>query len=77
MDGTHDADPAIVPFSAGPAHCPGRELVLLTASTMLATLVGDLDLTVRPAGLLVPGRPLPGGLDPFTLRFAVRGRADA
>ncbi|WP_103381373.1 cytochrome P450 [Pseudonocardia dioxanivorans] len=77
LDGTYDADPAIVPFSAGPAHCPGRELVLLTASTMLATLVGDLDLTVRPAGLLVPGRPLPGGLDPFTLRFAVRGRADA
>lgn len=74
LDGTLDADPAIVPFSAGPAHCPGRELVLLTASTVLAALLDGHDLEVGPRGVIVPGRAVPGGLDPFTLRFTAAPR---
>lgn len=47
---------------------PGRNLVLLTASVMLATLVR------RHGWRLVDGpvaadRPMPGTLDPFGLRF--------
>jgi len=74
LDGTFDADPAIVPFSAGPARCPGRELVLLTASTVLAALLDGRDLEMGPPGVIVPGRALPGGLDPFTLRFTAAPR---
>jgi cytochrome P450 len=71
LDGTAAAHPALVPFSGGPAECPGENVVLLTASTWLATLLeaGAWRLTspVRP----VAGRPLPATLDHFTLRFAL------
>ncbi|GIG28206.1 cytochrome P450 [Cellulomonas marina] len=64
----------LVPFSAGPAACPGRNLVLETTSTFLGRLVQghDVELLGRPR--LAPDGPLPGSLDPFTLRFAVRPR---
>jgi cytochrome P450 len=70
-DGRADGDRSLLPFSAGPVSCPGRELVLFTASRFLATL---LDRTrVGPLGAfpLDPTRPLPRGLDPFRLRMAV------
>lgn len=64
-------DPAFVPFSAGPAGCPGRNVVLLVGSAMLAALLP------RVSGVegtrLSEGRPLPGQLDPFALRFRVTG----
>ena len=61
-----DADWPLVPFSGGPGMCPGRNVVLLTASTVLAELVRRHDYT--------PKRPLdteqlPGTLSPFSLRF--------
>ncbi|WP_201260767.1 cytochrome P450 [Embleya scabrispora] len=56
------AEPArgIVPFSAGPAACPGRNLVLFTVSAVLDTVLRETT-ELRPAGhtALDPGRPLP------------------
>jgi hypothetical protein len=46
----------------------GRNVLLLTASVMLATLVREHDLRLG-GGQLDAGRPLPGTLDPFGLRF--------
>ncbi|MGW6937273.1 cytochrome P450 [Lentzea sp. NPDC054927] len=57
-------DPAIVPFSGGPGECPGRDLVLVTAGTMLDVLTEHLDLTAMPA-------PLPKTLNHFGLRMTV------
>jgi hypothetical protein len=65
-----------VPFSGGPAVCPGRNLVLTLTSGMLAALLGDRAVTLRDPDRLPPGR-LPGMLDHFTLRFAVGDRTGA
>jgi hypothetical protein len=64
-----------VPFSAGPAVCAGQNLVLFLTSTFLAALMDGHEL--RPASRLPvrPGRPLPGTLDPFRLRFTLTPRA--
>ncbi|TFW00527.1 cytochrome P450 [Oxalobacteraceae bacterium OM1] len=62
---------ALVPFSDGPGFCPGRELVLLLGSAMLAELLTGMPLRLeRP--LLDARRRLPGTLSPFALRFAVQ-----
>lgn len=63
-----DDDWPLVPFSGGPAMCPGRNVVLLTASVMLAALTERHRFTIRGAPL-DPARPLPGTLSPFRLRF--------
>ncbi|MET9230253.1 cytochrome P450 [Lentzea sp. NPDC003310] len=55
-------DPAIVPFSAGPGECPGRDLVLTTAATMLDTLSEHLSFPVLR-------EPLPGTLNHFGIRM--------
>jgi cytochrome P450 len=71
LDGRAAANPALVPFSAGPGACPGENVVLRTASTWLAELLRDrayaLVSRVRPA----PPRPLPATLGHFAPRFAV------
>ncbi len=61
----------LVPFSAGPGTCPGRDVVLLAGSVWLAALVE------RSGWRLVRGpvagdRPMPGTLNPFRLRFEPR-----
>ncbi|UOY00094.1 cytochrome P450 [Blastococcus sp. PRF04-17] len=61
----------LVPFSAGPGMCPGRNLVLLTASVLLGRLVEQHDWELVRGGL-ARSRPLPGTLDPFRLRFCAR-----
>ncbi len=57
-----------VPFSGGPAVCPGRNLVLLLTSGMLAALLGNRDLHLKNANRLRKDQ-LPSMLDHFTLRF--------
>lgn len=64
-----DSDWPLVPFSGGPGMCPGRNVVLLTASMVLGELLGQRDYT--PARPLDTG-DLPGTLSPFSLRFSVR-----
>ena len=61
----------LIPFSGGPAICPGRHLVLLTASTMVATLLSRGRPRVAAPALLDPARPLPTTLNHVGLRFAV------
>lgn len=62
-------DWGVVPFSAGPVRCPGRHLVLLCTSALLARLLRDTDYTLQDADRLSPDRPLPGTLNNFSLRF--------
>lgn len=61
---------ALVPFSAGPGICPGRNLVLLVTSTLLATLFHEYDLRLVKPRQLDPRRPLPGTLNHTAIRFA-------
>lgn len=74
LDGRAAAQPALVPFSAGPARCPGEDLVLCTTSTLLAELCGRFDVRLANPAQLSPERSLPGTLDPFavTLHLATR-----
>jgi cytochrome P450 len=62
-------DWALVPFSGGPAACPGRDLVLMLASTMLAALLNRQDIRLTSPQRLSARRPLPATLDPYSLRF--------
>ncbi|PRX45469.1 cytochrome P450 [Prauserella shujinwangii] len=75
LDGRAQQDPALVPFSEGPGECPGQNLALFTASTMLAALLADRDYRLlaprTTARRLGSGRRLPATLDNFGLRFAV------
>ncbi|UUV33173.1 cytochrome P450 [Amycolatopsis roodepoortensis] len=71
LDGSAAANPALVPFSAGPAICPGRDLVLFCASTMLAHLIKDRRFELASGAVLGPERPLPATLDNFHLKFSV------
>ncbi|TXI57432.1 cytochrome P450 [Mycolicibacterium mageritense] len=72
LDGRAERHPQLVPFSAGPAECPGRNLVLFTTSTLAANLLRrlrfDLQSTPRP----LPGHPLPMTFNQFGLDFCVR-----
>ena len=43
LDGRAEIEPGIMPFSAGPARCPGEDLVLLVATSILAELLRDRD----------------------------------
>jgi hypothetical protein len=65
---------ALVPFSAGPAVCAGQDLMLFLSSTFLAALLDGNDVRVASRRPIRPGRPLPGTLDPFHLRFTVTPR---
>jgi cytochrome P450 len=71
LDGRSDADWGLVPFSGGPAACPGRNLVLLVASHMLTRLAGQ-DLRVA-RGRYLARDPLPATVDHLGLRFRVAG----
>ncbi|WP_216207723.1 cytochrome P450 [Amycolatopsis aidingensis] len=74
LDGRAEAEPGLVPFSAGPARCPGENLVLLTASTMLGCLFARRRYVLESPTGLDPGRPLPATLDNFGLRFRLGAR---
>lgn len=77
LDGRAHRYPQLVPFSAGPAECPGRNLVLFTtsmlAANMLSRLHFDLQSTPRPA----PGEPLPMTFNQLDLDFSVRAAEPA
>jgi hypothetical protein len=72
LDGTAQQYPQLVPFSAGPAECPGRNLVLFATSTMLANLLSALKFEQTSTPKLSPDEPLPMTLNQLTLDFAVQ-----
>ncbi|TCP42648.1 cytochrome P450 [Tamaricihabitans halophyticus] len=72
LDGTAREHPALVPFSAGNGQCPGRHVVLLVASTMLAALLRHCDVELAGQPQLETGKTIPYTLDNFGLRFTVR-----
>ncbi|MET7298909.1 cytochrome P450 [Embleya sp. NPDC005575] len=60
LDGRAEPARGIVPFSAGPAACPGRNLVLFTVTALLDTVLRrTADLGLADPALLNPARPLP------------------
>lgn len=69
MDDASSLNPALVPFSDGPGRCPGRNLVLLLSSSLLATLLQQQRFTLLNNTILDPDRPLPATLDNFGLHF--------
>ncbi|WP_435593108.1 cytochrome P450 [Nocardia sp. bgisy118] len=71
LEGLEQQYPQLVPFSAGPAGCPGRNLVLFTTSALLAHLIEAADFHSLPTPALSPDRPLPLTLDHFGLDFAI------
>jgi cytochrome P450 len=71
LDGSAQRYPQLVPFSAGPAECPGRNLVLFATSSVLAHLLHALDFRLSSEPRLAPDRPLPMTLNQLTLDFAV------
>ncbi len=73
LDGRAAENPALVPFSAGPAICPGRDLVLFCASTMLANLLRHHRFAQASGPVLSPERPLPATLDNFHLKLDLVG----
>lgn len=72
VDGRAESYPQLVPFSAGPARCPGQNVVLFTTSTLAAQLLSRLDLKLQSPQDLGPHAPLPVTLNQFGLRFGVR-----
>jgi cytochrome P450 len=70
LDGRAKQYPALVPFSDGPARCPGRNLVLLVVSTLLGELLRHHHACVESGPSLVPGH-LPATIDNFGLRLAL------
>jgi cytochrome P450 len=74
-DGRDEADWPLVPFSAGPAMCAGRNLVLLLTGAVVGRLVQRLDLDLTDGAELSPDAPLPGTLSPFSLQFQTRTAA--
>lgn len=69
LEGTADAEPAMTPFSGGPARCPGRNLVLFTVTTALAALLRRSEYRPVATGPLEHGMPEPATLDPYSLVF--------
>jgi cytochrome P450 len=73
LDGRNNADWGLVPFSGGPVACPGRNVVLLVASHLLARLALR-DLRVG-RGRYLARDPLPATVDHLGLRFRIAGSA--
>jgi cytochrome P450 len=72
LDGTADADWQMNVFSRGGAQCAGRNLALLLGTASLAELLRQREYDLlKPK--LSPDRPLPYGINPLKVRFAVRG----
>jgi len=74
LDGTAESHAALVPFSAGPGGCPGRNVVLLATSTALAAVLEHHDVDLRGRHAVAPDHRLPATLDNFTVRLHLTRR---
>jgi cytochrome P450 len=69
LDGSTPGDWPLIPFSAGPAECPGRNLVLFVSSALLASLIKHHRLRQIQPRPLHAREPLAAAFSPFRLRF--------
>ncbi|QCQ91372.1 cytochrome P450 [Rhodococcus sp. SGAir0479] len=70
-DGRAEGLRTLLPFSAGPAECPGRNLALFASSTALAAVLAAFDhLEQTSTPRLQPDAPLPPTLNHYGLKFA-------
>jgi hypothetical protein len=69
MSGEQPSTAALVPFSEGPAFCPGQNLVLLLASATIAAILDTARVRLIRRERLNPERPLPATLNHFALCF--------
>src|SRR4051812_77432 len=76
QDGRAGEDWPLVPFSAGPGECPGRDIVLLLTSSLIAHLLAAAELRQSEPRPLRADGPLPGTLSPFRLEFDASPRPD-
>lgn len=58
-----------IPFSDGPAACPGRNLVLLLTTAAIAAILRRVRLRLRAPDALSKGTHLPATLNHFAIRF--------
>ncbi|MDX6262238.1 MAG: hypothetical protein QOH84_3926 [Kribbellaceae bacterium] len=68
LDGRSDSGWPLIPFSAGPAVCPGRNVVLLTTSAATSHVVSTYDLDVDPTTRSSLTGRLPATLDHSRIR---------
>ncbi|WP_213451788.1 cytochrome P450 [Rhizomonospora bruguierae] len=68
LDGRAASSGALIPFSDGPGRCPGRNLVLLVAGTLLAEVIRDRRPVPAGGRRLFPEH-LPATLDHTALRL--------
>jgi cytochrome P450 len=59
----------LIPFSDGPAACPGRNLVLLLSTATIAAILGFARIRLKRPHPVLAHQPLPGTLNHFNLRF--------
>nr|WP_290983664.1 cytochrome P450 [Halomonas sp.] len=62
----------LLPFSAGPGICPGRHIVLLVTSAVLAALMKRHRFSLDPPDRLAEDKPMPALLSNFHLCFRVK-----
>lgn len=71
LDGTATAQPALVPFSAGPAACPGRDVVLFTTATLLAAILRQRTPELaRTGGARLDSGRIPASVNHFALTLS-------
>jgi cytochrome P450 len=69
LDGRIDGHWPIIPFSARPAECPGRNVVLLTTSAAVSHVAAHYDLDVDPSTRTKLAGPMPTTLNHSTIRL--------
>lgn len=75
LEDRNENDWPLVTFSGGPGMCPGRNVVLLTASMVLGELLRNHDFTAeKTAAEPLDVEQLPGTLSPFSSRFITKSR---
>jgi cytochrome P450 len=77
LDGRADGHWPIIPFSAGPAECPGRNVVLLATSTAVSHVADHYDLDVDPTTRAKLAGPLPATFNHATIRLGFWRRVSA
>ncbi|MET9312464.1 cytochrome P450 [Kribbella sp. NPDC003505] len=75
LDGRTDGAWPIIPFSEGPAECPGRNVVLLTASAAVSHIADRYDLDVDPTTRAKLGGELPRTFNHAWVRIGFWPRA--